>query len=345
MFETSYAPVVKMGYRVLRRGNLVTLAHAKVRKGETHVHTVADRWRPQLKAAFLKAVRRVQDQVQLPELEAAVRAQDERRALAAVVPALEILAAMDLPLMDVLAASARRTPLPGIRVLGGPYVPGQPVLSRPPYTMTFNVTNPKAVAWVKARATELIKELIDREAIKVVIERSFVEGFAPRVAARLIRGALGLTTPQVNAASNLYKRLINAPGETVQAGSKTIRVPFDPSDEFLENVVERYEDRLLNSRAETVAHTESMRASNEGQSALWDQATEVGLLTGDEQKAWIATPDKHVCPICADMEGVTVGLDEPFDFDGEEVDVPPGHPNCRCTIGLVGARAPVEEGS
>jgi SPP1 gp7 family putative phage head morphogenesis protein len=89
------------------------------------------------------------------------------------------------------------------------------------------------------------------------------------------------------------------------------------------------------ARAEVIARTEVMRASNAGQIEAWDQATEAGLLTGNESKEWIVTPDDRLCPICEPMDGVQVGLDEMFDVDGDQVDEPPAHPNCRCTIGLV----------
>ncbi len=88
-------------------------------------------------------------------------------------------------------------------------------------------------------------------------------------------------------------------------------------------------------RAETIARTETMRASNEGQQQAWNQAVDAGVLTGAEQKVWIVTPDDRLCPICEGMEDVTILMDEDFDVDGERVSTPPGHPRCRCTIGLV----------
>lgn len=88
------------------------------------------------------------------------------------------------------------------------------------------------------------------------------------------------------------------------------------------------------ARAEMIARTETMRASNEGQKQLWDQATDAGLLTGNEKQEWITTPDDKLCPICEPMDGDQVGLDEKFDVDGDKIDGPPAHPNCRCTIAL-----------
>lgn len=89
------------------------------------------------------------------------------------------------------------------------------------------------------------------------------------------------------------------------------------------------------ARAEMIARTETMDAANEGQQAAWDQAIDDGLLTGNEKQEWIVTPDDRLCPICEDVDGQTVGLDENFEVDGDEIDGPPAHPNCRCTIGLV----------
>jgi SPP1 gp7 family putative phage head morphogenesis protein len=89
------------------------------------------------------------------------------------------------------------------------------------------------------------------------------------------------------------------------------------------------------ARAETIARTEAARAANAGQVEAWDQAVEEGLLTGQEKKEWITTPDDRLCPICEPMDGVQVDLDEDFNVDGERMSEPPAHPNCRCTIGIV----------
>jgi SPP1 gp7 family putative phage head morphogenesis protein len=88
------------------------------------------------------------------------------------------------------------------------------------------------------------------------------------------------------------------------------------------------------ARAETIARTEVQRASNQGQIEAWDQATDEGLLTGTETKEWIVTPDDRLCPICEPLDGQNVPMDGTFDADGAQVDGPPAHPNCRCTLGI-----------
>lgn len=89
------------------------------------------------------------------------------------------------------------------------------------------------------------------------------------------------------------------------------------------------------TRAELIARTETATAANEGLMALWDQAVTNGYLKPTSKKEWIVTPDDKLCPICEPLDGEQVGLDEEFDVDGELMDGPPAHPNCRCVVALV----------
>lgn len=89
------------------------------------------------------------------------------------------------------------------------------------------------------------------------------------------------------------------------------------------------------ARAQLIARTETMRAVNTGQRFVFDDARDDGLIPEDAELEWIATEDKVTCPICADLDGERIGFDEGFDVDGDILDHPPAHPNCRCTVGLV----------
>jgi hypothetical protein len=89
------------------------------------------------------------------------------------------------------------------------------------------------------------------------------------------------------------------------------------------------------ARAETIARTEAMTVVHRGQREAWDQAIDDGLLSGDEKRVWIVTPDDLLCPICEPLDGVEANLDGEYESDeGETFDGPPAHPNCRCTEGL-----------
>lgn len=102
-------------------------------------------------------------------------------------------------------------------------------------------------------------------------------------------------------------------------------------DELYTGLVDAIGDE---ERAQLIAETETMAASNAGIQESWDQAVEEGLLTGSELQVWIVTPDETLCPICEGLDGETAPLDGQFESDGESYDGPPAHPRCRCTIGL-----------
>lgn len=77
-------------------------------------------------------------------------------------------------------------------------------------------------------------------------------------------------------------------------------------------------------RATMVARTELAFAHVQGNLDGWKQSGAVA------EKQWLASAG--ACPICEAMNGVTVALDDTFDYDGEDIEGPPGHPNCRCDV-------------
>jgi SPP1 gp7 family putative phage head morphogenesis protein len=76
-------------------------------------------------------------------------------------------------------------------------------------------------------------------------------------------------------------------------------------------------------RAMTIARTETAFADTNGNMELYSAS---GVV---DTKEWIVGAE--CCPDCAEIDGQIVGLDEKFiGPDGEELDCPPAHPNCRC---------------
>lgn len=78
-------------------------------------------------------------------------------------------------------------------------------------------------------------------------------------------------------------------------------------------------------RAASIAHTESIRAFNNGR-------IEAGTLMGADGKMWDATIG--ACHICRPLDGETVKLDGQFNTLIGKVFAPPAHPNCRCHVRL-----------
>lgn len=199
----------------------------------------------------------------------------------------------------------------------------------------FDLTNPQAVKWAQQHAAELVREVnktIEKN-IRRVIVRGFREGRTVDVMARDIRqlAGFGLTRRQSEAVENLRTRLEDVAELTF---------------EQIDAKVERYVAKQLRLRAKTIARTETMTASNQGQQELWRQTSESGLLGDDARRIFIVTPDDRLCEICAavpDLNPDGVALDEPFQTPEGPVDTPPVHPNCRCSMGLVFNRAKVRE--
>jgi HK97 family phage portal protein len=98
------------------------------------------------------------------------------------------------------------------------------------------------------------------------------------------------------------------------------------------------------NRAEMIARTESIRASNAATVEAYRQS---GVVTAKE---WLTERDNRTCPFCLKLDGKAIGLSTNFfnkgdtfkatDENGKEVELkidltnvgePPVHPDCRCT--------------
>lgn len=129
-------------------------------------------------------------------------------------------------------------------------------------------------------------------------------------------------------------RLNNTLSEGIQAGEGIGE---------LKNRVGDVYDNIEGYRAERVARTETLKASNNA--SVWAYK-QTGYVTS---KIWVVNPD--ACDECLEFDGKSVGLDDDFlglgesytttDDDGNEtthtndydtVEEPPLHPNCRCTV-------------
>lgn len=104
-------------------------------------------------------------------------------------------------------------------------------------------------------------------------------------------------------------------------------------------VRERFDGNV--DRAQRIARSETIRASNRGAEELYRQA-------GVERKRWVTAPDE--CPFCSQFDGRVVEVGAAFAEQGQTLDAevegrtrqmrldyeavptPPLHPNCRCTI-------------
>ena len=85
------------------------------------------------------------------------------------------------------------------------------------------------------------------------------------------------------------------------------------------------------NRLEILAETELNRAQNVGSLDGYRQS---GL---EGKKQWMAIGDDRLCPRCTKLDGKAIPLNDMFESEGDEFDVPPAHSRCRCQISMLTA--------
>ena len=276
----------------------------------TNINQVARRLEPTLKRRFLLAVKRMKGRVDLEVLVESLRVRDAVRGMSAVHP--ETWSQTLEPTASVVPQAFRQAGQVAASLL----------TSQAGITITFDLTNPRAVQWARTQSSRLITDVSvsTKDAVSEIIGRSFTEGIPPRESARLIRNVVGLHDRQAMA-------VINYRFELLEAGR---------SADDVARLAARYSQQLLNQRALMIARTETIASSTNGQQELWRQAVDRQLLDPAlTRREWIVTPDerkpRRLCDLCALMDGKTTTLEEPFEGG---VMLPPLHVACRCAIGL-----------
>lgn len=324
------------------RSRMASLATEPVWKP---IHRAADARVPDLESLFLSAWADGGREIDLTELTQALTIGSTvlaERAVATGLSATRTLLSDTLPgkLKAVLVAGGlaalrsarargswkgkRRTGARGARVAEG-QVRGAT------FSASFDSANPRALAWAQTRSSSLITEITPatEEAMRELIAAGIRDGIPPAKLAQQIKESVGLRSDQVRAIFKLRAELASAePGTLVtrippQPGLRDIagfraKIPANgATPEWIDAQAARYSKMSLNYRARTIARTETLTASNQGQVELWRQAQESGTLSSDAKRVWIATDDSRTRDEHAEVDGEEVGINEPFS-NGEE---------------------------
>lgn len=192
--------------------------------------------------------------------------------------------------------------------------------------ISFDKTNPNSVYFAQQRAAQLIAAVdeMTRNAVREIIIESFNDKIDYRSTAKRIKNIVGLHPKWAKAVSkyekNQFKRLVDGGMKESAARSRAA------------DMASKYSDNLRSKRATMIARTEIQIAQNEGRFESWKQAAKNGFVDPDSMKMWITAEDERTCPICAELDGETVGWLEVFSNGLEK---PIAHPHCRCTIKLI----------
>jgi hypothetical protein len=105
----------------------------------------------------------------------------------------------------------------------------------------------------------------------------------------------------------------------------------------IEMMVQRYYEKYVKYRSQTIARTESLRSTNLGVQSAWEQAIADNVVQADvTRRIWSVARDERLCEWCAPIPGMNpkrgVKMDQPFNTPKGPQFLPPMHPNCRCTV-------------
>lgn len=279
------------------------------------LHGIADQARPEMIEAFMEAVERTKDDMNLTELEQAMEMANADDAINSIPweTFVNELASIGVVFKLVFDRAGEKSIS---------FLPKEIELKA-----SFNTLNPRSLDYIQEHTGKLIVEITEetRLAVRTIINDAFIEGLHPYKSAREIRKIVGLTERQAKAVNNLRKSLI------IQK----------LSDKIIEQRTKAYAKRLLIYRSRNISRTETINAANRGQQALWEQTVEQGLINRvTARRKWITTPDDKLCEWCKSLDGKLVGLEEEFKsnaISGKSYTslVPTLHPQCRCAVGLV----------
>lgn len=198
------------------------------------------------------------------------------------------------------------------------------------FTMAFDIINKNAVEYARTQVGNLIVQITEdaRQTVRDAVARSLNGELTVQQVARQLKSTIGLHSKYADAVSKYEARQVDrlvGEGESVSSASDRAAMLAD-----------KYANKLLNVRTQTIARTEIIDSANSGLLDTWTNAIDKGFAEAGSLKQWNAEPD--ACPLCLDVDNSTAELDQPFMQDpktGEDIFQPPYHPNCRCSMALV----------
>lgn len=221
-------------------------------------------------------------------------------------------------------------------------------------TLDFDLSNPRVSSQLRSARSRMVTGFTagQSELIRTLLLRGVRTGMDTVDIAREIQQNLGLTVRQ-EASVNTFRTLLESNSrEALQRQLRDRR--FDPSvlrairtDEPLSQVqidrmVQRYRERFIRFRADTIGGHEALRAIHQANNEMYQQAVDLGDVQDSQlERTWITSGDELVRSSHAIMNGqIRIGIRTPFISGMGNMLVHPGDPNaplediivCRCMV-------------
>lgn len=192
----------------------------------------------------------------------------------------------------------------------------------------FSIIDPNTSARLRIHNSALVQQISvnTQRAITQRMNANVIAGVNPKNAARDLKGIIGLTDYQEQTVRNfeqglreldpkvLERKLID--GRQIPSIERAINDASPLSEDRIQQIVKRYRERMLKLRTQTIARTESLRATAMGEHFSLQQANSQGKLNREVKRYWIATNDMrtrngHILTPSLNDKGRNI--DEPFD--------------------------------
>lgn len=218
--------------------------------------------------------------------------------------------------------------------------------------ISFDVTNFRAVRQMQESKLRLIREFTSgqRDATRLALTDGIQRGLNPIAQARNFKDSIGLTIKQQEAVIR-YRTLL----ETLDSDAlrrelrdkrfdrtvqRAIRTETHLTKAQIDRMVNRYREKFIKFRSETIARTEALRSVHQGTEELYAQAIESGTLDAETlERKWVTAKDERVRSSHMSLNGVTRKVGETFPGENGPLKYP-GDPEapasetirCRCVL-------------
>lgn len=249
-----------------------------------------------------------------------------------------ILARLSQAITDLLVEEMPREVQAGIRA-GLRTVSAKAARATLNVNALFDVHQAETLEWVRSQAATLVAGITDDMLREIKAALWDLISLGELSLDETVERMMSTVMPKLGLHERWARAVANYADRLTQAVDRT-----DPrrAEQAARNakLVEAYRQRLLRARAETIAHTETMRAHNYGNDIVFRDARDRGLVDARAAKVWVTGPSSGtlrgvmICPLCYPMRDKRVRVGHPFVTPNGPVDFPPLHPRCRCSIAL-----------
>lgn len=270
---------------------------------------------PDLAAALLRAWRRIGDYFTPQEIERLIAARDiegvlaralsERNLEAAFAPVRERLQQQT---GDAVRYFARDLPA-AAQTIG----------------IRMDLLNPRVLDAVRVLDDRVMQRLHEdvRATVRQHLTRGLEAGVGPRTIARGMRNVVALAPNQEAAIANFIRMLREGDPAALTRVLRdrrfdgTLRRAFSEgrglSEEQITRMADAYRRHMVAFNAETQARTAALDSLKLGQRLAWEDAVQKGVIARENlRRTWKGVMDKRERETHRDMEGITVGFDEPW---------------------------------